>query len=112
MSDRAPQSELKVTLRGDARPLLDTLAAVNAELELDGEIPAELREVARRFRDFPAEMAHIDPECRPARAGELVVRIQPSDRLLVFLAALRARDIDRRGVEDSGHGSTPKGMEP
>lgn len=40
---------------------------------------------------LPTELISIQPDDGPARAGELVMRLYPTDRLSGFMSALRAR---------------------
>lgn len=96
----------------DASALLETLAAIQSELDVQAELTPELRELAIDLCKFSTELARIDGNGGAAAAGEFTVRLQPGDRLRMFLAALRARDVDRSAIKGTGHGLAPMGKEP
>ncbi len=76
----APKGTQRITLR------LDT-SATDGLFETALDAPFELVDGAF---DLPDELFTIDVDCCSAAAGEVVVRLQPSEALLGFLAASRA----------------------
>ena len=90
-----------VRLTLDASEFLAALADLSAE---PAQLPAEIVQGAIGLCDFPAELARIDIDALTATAGELTVRLKPSDGLIGLVAALRARNADRLIVECTGHG--------
>ena len=66
------------------------------------ELLESLRELVERGVDFPhplAEAAAFElDDLTAATTGELVVRLKPSDRLAVLVAASRAGNVERSAV--------------
>jgi hypothetical protein len=53
------------------------------------------------FGDFPLELARVDLDASPASAGELTVRLYPSDAFLRFAATLFAGNLKFGIVKES-----------
>ena len=79
----------------DATALLAFIQRINGLLQVS--------ESAFGLRDLPPELARINIDDRSASAGELAVRLDPSDGLRGFAAALLARDSNRLIVQESAH---------
>lgn len=82
MSDAASRP-VAVTIRADAGPLV---AALSALAELADRLP-EVRDGLLGPADFAKELVTLKPDALSAGAGEIVVRLEPSDRLLGLLSA-------------------------
>ena len=74
------------------------LDALDAALQSLSELAEHRTEVVQRFLDGIdsfSELVRIDAESLPALgAGQLRIALQPSDRLVEFLAAVRAGKFD------------------
>jgi hypothetical protein len=92
------EADAKVTISADASQLAPVLAELRELVERStarGELaPAELD-----LLDEPSQLVCFDVDGSASPAGELRVLLQPTDRLLELVAALRAWDRDRCGVE-------------
>jgi len=53
---------------------------------------------------FPKELARFHFDYSSADAGKLLVRLEPSDGLISFAAALTTGNWDCRGIEEAAHG--------
>lgn len=95
----------------NAIELIDALTALSAELP---HCPLEIIKGAIDLCDLPSQLARIETDASATTAGEIAVRLEPSDRLRDLMAAIRARNVDRLVVEDSGHNESPyeSGAEP
>lgn len=83
---------MQVRLQADGSALMQALLDFESLLELGGSL-VDLGE-------FPVELASIQVESVAASgARDLLVRFEPSDGLLVHLAAARARNADVSFVE-------------
>lgn len=74
-----------------------TLTAALADLSAAeiSEAAFELRQSALRLSQAPLEFVALEVDRRAAPgADELIVRLQPTDRLRSLLAAARTRDIE------------------
>ena len=71
--------------------------------EIDFNVETQVfRQVVKglfNFLNLSKEVVTIQPDRRSARAGELLVRFEPSDRLRRICSAILARDIDTLIVE-------------
>ncbi|MBB3743748.1 hypothetical protein FHX10_003247 [Rhizobium sp. BK591] len=82
---------MTIKLRCDATSFSALLSDLDASLK---SIP-EIREALIRFLDSGEELFRIDRDVLPASiAGELLVRLHPSDALRRFVTASRAGDAD------------------
>lgn len=95
---------------------LEATAAIQALRDIDdaaADLPAEaFGEIVERFldgSDLASELRLVQSDNGTALAGELPVRLDPSDRLLCLSAAIRARNFDVMIVEAEGHGSFSDG---
>jgi hypothetical protein len=79
-------------LRCDAVVALAAIAAV--KLELDRDLPRDARECVLDLLERPEEMFRVQMDVGAARARKVTVRLNPSDRLIELLAALRAGNVD------------------
>lgn len=68
-------------------------------------LPAELREFLLDPVFDASKLARIDSNPAADGAGDVLVSLEPSDLLLEFLSALRARDVDGNCVQAEAHGS-------
>ena len=93
---------VSLRIHGAADELLAELSALRSELDRD--LPREAREVVFDLLERPEKLVEIETDISAAVTGELTVRFEPSDRLRMLLAALRAGNVDRLIVEQSGHG--------
>lgn len=86
-------SSLRVTLTfrvydDIATPALSELVAELSKLDVD--FARDRRELRLDLLDCLDQLVRLEPDVNAAAAGEFGVRLEPADRLLVFLAALRA----------------------
>lgn len=90
----APRSKVLVTLRGDAAPLMACIAGVAAASAQPTQRFREAVDALLGLPDLGQQLVAVEPD-RGAAAGtgEVVVTLQPSDRLRGLLAA-GARDVD------------------
>jgi len=51
------------------------------------------------FLDLSKEVVTVQPDRRSTRTGELLIRLEPSDRLRRIFSAILARDVDTLIVE-------------
>lgn len=79
-----------VTLRCDAAPLLSALQAVLDASGAQGR--AQLGDRLFRLCKFPDQLVAIKVDADPAAADQVIVRLDPSDRLLGLVAASGARN--------------------
>lgn len=97
---------LRLVVRGDnLTPAIRELGTL-----LDG-LPRELAEKAADrllgILDVPAKIVRVEGDGSAATgADEFAVRLEPSDLLLGFMAALRAGDIEHLLVETESHGDS------
>lgn len=77
-----------VTLDADASPLLKELE----RLSTAQRIPEELREALVRLIDGPSELVSFHVDQRAAGAGQLRIRLEPSDAFRDLVTACLARD--------------------
>jgi hypothetical protein len=89
-----------LSLIADAGPLLAFLAHFSDRVlkALDGGIA---------LGDLGLELVSLESDYSPAPAGELTVRIYPSDRLLGLAATVAARNIDPCAIEKPSHAMPP-----
>lgn len=86
---------VRIVLGVDSAALTTVLVAIQSEIS--GASPEGLAKVAELLfggRDLGSELVNIEVNPDAAAAGEIVVRLQPADRLRMALAALRAGDVD------------------
>ena len=90
-----------VTLRitADDSALEPVLGELLALIERLPKPLAEITDGPFDLLECPSELVRVDIDRGSAPAGEFRVLLQPTDRLLGLVAALRARDRDLRGVE-------------
>jgi hypothetical protein len=88
-----------VHLRCDANEALTAIAALRTELEigLAGDVSQRILDLLKR----PEEVFRIKTDIHPTGARKVTVRLEPSDRLAMLLAALRAGNVDRTIVEET-----------
>jgi hypothetical protein len=79
----------------------DAALAVIAEIksEFDRDRLGDARERILGLLKRPEEAFRVETDVSAAGARKLTVRLNPSDRLIVLLTALRARDVDGLPVE-------------
>jgi hypothetical protein len=68
--------------------------------EVYGDVPRNAFDLILRLFDSCDKLVLIESEDDAAGTGEVIVRLKPSDRFLMLLAAFAARDFDRFVVED------------
>jgi len=93
--------------RQSVRLCLDVSEFVAVVAELSAEIaqcPPEIVEGAVGACEAALEAARFQVDPSTASANDVIIRLEPSGRLRMLLAALRARDVDRLIVEKSRHG--------
>ena len=89
MSGRVKLGELMLEVRLDASAVM----AVIEQLKLDlADAPLQVRKLALDLVDLPFELVGFE-QGETTRAG-VTVLLKPSQRLLDFAAAVRARDFD------------------
>jgi hypothetical protein len=89
-----------ITIRCDPSPFI-------AALEQLSKIALEVGDGLLGVPKFVEEVGCINFDVRPAGANELMVRLEPSDALLRFGSALRARNSD---VLTGAHNPGPGGL--
>lgn len=67
-------------------------------------LPSELRDFLLDPVFDASKLARIDSNPAADRAGDVLVSLEPSNLLLEFLSALRARDVDGNCVQAEAHG--------
>jgi uncharacterized protein (DUF885 family) len=90
-------NQQSVRLLGGADELLDTLSELRSEL--DGDLPGHARQLVLNLFEFPEQAVRIETDIGAAATGEVTVRFEPSNRLRMLLAALRAGNVDRLVIE-------------
>ena len=72
-------------------------------------LKASLKFIERPFSlpDLPSELARLEYDPLPARAGKCCIGLYPSDALLRFASALWARNLDLVIIKKPGHGNFP-----
>jgi hypothetical protein len=83
-----------ITVQADAAPLIATIDELEELTSLEG-----FREFFERtfgLDNFAAKLVCLESK---ATEGALLISLEPSDRLLDFLAAARAGDFERNLVE-------------
>jgi len=65
--------------------------------------PLQIRERFLDLLDRPSEIAFIECDIGSADAGDMIIRLQPSERLVMLVAAARTSNVDRGIVEKTGH---------
>jgi hypothetical protein len=88
-----------IHLQCDATGALTAIAA--ARSELDRDIPLEARERILNLLERPDEAFAVETDVGAAPARKVAVRLNPSERLLELLAALRAGNVDQPIVENA-----------
>ncbi len=88
----APSTQrLRVSL--DAKLTSGMIAEANSLIESGADVPSELLQTALNFCKAPSEAFGFDLEHGATTGtGELRIGLKPTDALVKFLAALRARD--------------------
>jgi len=86
-------SHIKISC--DCEDLLALIAGLPATKAALAKMPPEVRNELVRFAELPKDFITInsDVPCA-ASTGELIVRLEPNDRLLGLVTALGARDVD------------------
>jgi|SRR5579863_1981202 len=87
-------------LRLDGSELVSALNQLSAEL---APLPLEIGIRLINGTDLSADLASINLDAGTAAAGDLTVRLQPSDRLRGLITAAIAANRDRLVIEDTGH---------
>jgi hypothetical protein len=86
-----------IQLRLDADAALEVIAKFKSEFDLD--LPGDARKRVLSLLERPEEAFRVETDVGAAGARKVTVRLNPSDRLIELLAALRAGNIDRLAVE-------------
>jgi len=89
----------RIRIACDASALAPVLADLKALLEPSPQPGSQLRELVLDLLDDPEQLVRFDIDRSAASAGELRVALQPSNRLLDLVAALRAGNWDLHGVQ-------------
>ena len=76
------------------------------KFNLNCDVPRDAIDSPVDVVEFPKEIVRIEVDSSAATANVVIVRLHPSDSLLAFLAALRARKGDNLIVENR-HGVHP-----
>lgn len=96
----------QICLIGRADEFVDALSALRSELDRHIEFfgaHESARQLILNALDRPEELVCIKVEMHSARANNLTVCFEPSERFGVLLAALRAGNVDRLIVKESRH---------
>jgi hypothetical protein len=108
MAVSGEQTRISVGVAGDdtrLRAAVEEFAALIGVLQ--AEIPREVLQLLLNVAELPMQIATVDCDRGAARAGDVLVRLLPSDRFLVLLTTLRARDFDALRVELTTHWNSP-----
>ena len=99
---------LELRLKVEAAALVDMLTQVERDLSALVEAvdcPAEIVDSLANLLERPVGIVEAHVDSGPARACDLVVRLQPA-KCLAMLATALARDRDHCLVHETRHGSS------
>ena len=103
-----PRPRVSIRLIGDMSTLQSALAEfyalIRRRLELEGDF--EVLQLCQRFVRVPFDgndffRVHSEPSA--GRAGDVLIVLEPSDRLLDLMATLRAGDRDGDCIQADAH---------
>jgi hypothetical protein len=80
---------------------IDVRMESDATMALLRELRAAFVEKALDFTYLPSELVRVETDVSAARADVIVMRLEPTDRLMDLLAAARAGKLERLCVEKS-----------
>lgn len=100
-----PRLRLVVDAAAVKRSVDELAAFADRRSELDADLAADLRQLLADVALDSLHLCRVDSDRPALGAGDALVTLEPSERVLELLAALRARHGDLLGVERNGHGS-------
>lgn len=91
----AASPAVEVEIRADSSALQSVIGEVlEAARRASPEVLQKVSHLLLGFGDLGQELASVDVQMPAAGTGDVLVRLQPGDRLRMILAALRAGDAD------------------